>query len=62
MANIEFADDIVIGETYQTWGGKRLTVRSVQNDIVQWVDADGNPGSSRVRGFASLVRKPATKR
>lgn len=59
MPAIKYADDIVVGETYLTWGGKRLTVTSVFNDIVQWRDGDGHPGSTRVRGFSSRVRKVA---
>lgn len=58
MPCIERATDIVIGQTYLTWGGRRITVISVENDVVQWRDGDGNTGLTRVRGFASRVRKP----
>lgn len=59
MAYLETASDIVIGQTYLTWGGKRITVTKVEADTVYWSDRDGDAGATRVKAFMSRIRKPA---
>lgn len=58
MAYLETASDIVVGQTYLTWGGQLFTVTSVNVDTVHWINQDGDVGATRVRGFMSRVRKP----
>lgn len=50
--------DIVIGETYRTWGGKVITVTKFEDGKFAWTSPDGGAGVISPRRLASRIRGP----
>lgn len=56
-----YASDFAVGATYETWGGKLITLKSYCDGVFYWSDETGELGSTTVRGLASRVRREINK-